>query len=262
MASEKQIAANRRNAQSSTVAQTPEGKARSARNTTLRGLLAREAVLPEEDMDAYLDLVADLEEYFRPTDAVEQFLVRDIVSAQWRLRRLTRIETGYLTVRMEEMRRLEYDEEPGEAEDPHDEETRLFGLLLRRGSGDALATLLRQENSLRRAWYKAVAALEKHRARNEPKPPAKEPDSRLASPRVLADPSCLSEPALPQATPPPASRALFVVPSLVPVTVPPRCTRPRPEPCAAEWSSGIRTSPAGRRPSVCRNTATALLAAA
>ena len=265
MASEKQIAANRRNAQSSTGPQTPEGKARSARNATRHGLLAREAVLPEEDIEAYRGLVAELEEHFRPADPLEKFLVRDIASAQWRLLRLTRIETGYFIVRMEELRRLEYDEDPAEADDPHDEETRLFGLLLRQSVGDAFATLLRQENSLRRAWYKAVAALEKHRVPNEPNPPARDPDSRRAAPPVPADPAPESAPARQETSTLPAARALFAVPSpasrLV-ATVRPPCTRPPAEPCAEEWRSGTRTAPADRRPSACCNKATALLAAA
>jgi hypothetical protein len=219
MASEKQTAANRRNARKSSGPKTPDGKARSAQNATRHGLLAREAVLPEEDRQAYLDLLAELRAQFLPADPVEEFLLRDMVSAQWRLLRLTRIETGYFTVRMEHMRKLEYGEEADEPANSHDEQTRLFGHLLARSSSDPLATLARHENSLRRAFYKALAAFQKRREQNEPNSPGTTPGSRPAEPPAPApDPA----PATSAPEPAPQSRALFLLkpPPTAPVRFP------------------------------------------
>jgi hypothetical protein len=54
--SERQKAANRANARRSTGPKTPEGKAAVRLNAFRHGLLARDVVLPEEDLDAFEDL--------------------------------------------------------------------------------------------------------------------------------------------------------------------------------------------------------------
>jgi hypothetical protein len=171
MASEKQIEANRRNATQSTGPKTPEGKARAARNAVRHGFMSREAVLPEEDRKDYRDLLADLEAEFQPSGPVQEFLVREMASAQWRLRRLTRIETGYLRTRIARARSWEYNKDDRREENDHDEETRLMGIAFDNSAGaDPFGSLARYENMLRRSYYKALAALEK--MQNEPNLPA------------------------------------------------------------------------------------------
>jgi hypothetical protein len=91
MPSDRQIKANQENARLSTGPRTPEGKARSSLNAVRHGLLARDAVLPEEDRAAHLDLLAALEEEYQPDGPTQTFLVQQLASAQWRLQRFVRI---------------------------------------------------------------------------------------------------------------------------------------------------------------------------
>jgi len=92
MASRKKIAANRRNAKKSTGPKTAEGKARSAQNATRHGLLARRAVLADEDPAAYEALRLELHHELWPGSALETALVDRIAAAQWRLARVPGIE--------------------------------------------------------------------------------------------------------------------------------------------------------------------------
>ena len=96
MATEKQIQANRNNAKKSTGPRTEQGKSRASQNALKHGLLARDAVLPGEDSADYEAQIAALEADIQPEGALEQELVRQLADAQWRMRRLARIESGYL----------------------------------------------------------------------------------------------------------------------------------------------------------------------
>ena len=96
MATEKQIQANRNNAKKSTGPRTEHGKAASSQNALKHGLLARDAVLPGEDPTDYEAQIAALEADIQPEGALECELVRQLADAQWRMRRLARIESGYL----------------------------------------------------------------------------------------------------------------------------------------------------------------------
>ena len=96
MATEKQIQANRTNAKKSTGPRTDEGKSRASQNSLKHGLLARDAVVPGEDPADYEAQIAALEDDIQPEGAVECELVRQMADAQWRMRRLARIESGYL----------------------------------------------------------------------------------------------------------------------------------------------------------------------
>ena len=111
MATERQINANRENARHSTGPKTPEGKARSSANAIRHGLLARQIVLPIEDRAQYLELLAALEAEHQPDGPLETYLVHQMASAQWRLQRLTRIETGFFICRLEKVRELEYEDD-------------------------------------------------------------------------------------------------------------------------------------------------------
>ena len=69
MATQKQIEANRRNAQSSTGPKTEEGKSKSKFNALKHGMTAEVAVLPHEDKHSYEDLrQAAIESYGPPTE--------------------------------------------------------------------------------------------------------------------------------------------------------------------------------------------------
>ena len=97
MPTEAQRKANRQNAKKSTGPRTPEGKARSSKNALKHGLLARDAVMADEDPAEYDRQLQILEENLFPKNAIEFELVLQIADARWRLRRITRIEAGLTT---------------------------------------------------------------------------------------------------------------------------------------------------------------------
>jgi len=197
MATRKQIAANRRNARRSTGPQTPEGKAVASSNSLQHGLLAKSAVLSDECQQAFLDTLTALQAEYQPVGLIEAFLVRQMVTAQWRLDRMNRIETGLLTCRLETVRELESDhedddqdeddehqqeesaeeqdeaeqskapEEDGAQEEDYDETTRLLGMSFFRDSAgaDTFSKLARYETMIRRAYYKALSVLVSTQAR-------------------------------------------------------------------------------------------------
>jgi len=95
---EKQLAANRANAQKSTGPRTPEGKARSSWNAMTHGILARAVIPPSleryEDPADLASLLARLREDYAPATAVEGMLIEVIAACYWRLARLVRAEGG------------------------------------------------------------------------------------------------------------------------------------------------------------------------
>ena len=66
MTSDRQIAANRANAQRSTGPRTPNGKTRAAQNALKHGLTATTPVLPDEDPEAFAGLRQEVFEQYNP----------------------------------------------------------------------------------------------------------------------------------------------------------------------------------------------------
>ena len=91
MATEKQIEANRRNAQKSTGPRTPEGKAAVKLNALRHGMRARTVVLPGEDRQEFNRLCDTLEGEWQPRTATELFYLEQMAVSQWKL---TRMEVG------------------------------------------------------------------------------------------------------------------------------------------------------------------------
>jgi hypothetical protein len=94
MVSEKQVQANRQNAQKSTGPRTPEGKSAVRLNALSHGLRSEEILLPGEDGEALTELGDILTTELQPVGALENLLVARITAAAWRLRRLGRVEAG------------------------------------------------------------------------------------------------------------------------------------------------------------------------
>lgn len=94
MASERQVAANRQNAQKSTGPRTCAGKRRSRRNALRHGLTAETVLEQFEDPAEYRAfekaVIADL----APATTIERALVLRLASLLWRLKRATTMETG------------------------------------------------------------------------------------------------------------------------------------------------------------------------
>jgi hypothetical protein len=69
-------------------------------NATRHGLLARQAVLPNEDGDAFTGLLTRLREELQPDGVLEEMCVENIAAAAWRLARARRIESEILASEM------------------------------------------------------------------------------------------------------------------------------------------------------------------
>ena len=101
MATSRQKKANRKNAKRSTGPRTAEGKARSSQNASKHGLFARDTVLPDENPQEFLGLITELEKELNAVGGFEHRLVRHIADAEWRIRRIIRLENGVLTRQLE-----------------------------------------------------------------------------------------------------------------------------------------------------------------
>jgi hypothetical protein len=95
MASQKQIAANRANAQKSTGPRTPEGKAASRCNALKTGVAAKLEIIPTEDPAALEALAAEFHDHYRPATPEERSLVDTIVRNEWLLRRMAVVEASF-----------------------------------------------------------------------------------------------------------------------------------------------------------------------
>lgn len=92
MASTKQRAANRANAQHSTGPKTVQGKARSSANSLRHGLFARETLLKDEPAELFEAFRDEMLSDLAPLGMREEILADRIVGLEWRLRRLWVVE--------------------------------------------------------------------------------------------------------------------------------------------------------------------------
>jgi hypothetical protein len=98
MRTEAQIEASRANGRRSQGPVTPEGKARSSQNAFRHGLLATCVVLADEEAP-YFQLYLDQHiARFLPADDVEMNVVEEMVSAAWRERRSTGLQTMFFDI--------------------------------------------------------------------------------------------------------------------------------------------------------------------
>ncbi len=158
MTTKAQMTANRNNSKKSTGPRTEEGKTRVATNALKHGLLARDAVLPGEDPADFDSQLSALEADIQPANSLEFELVRQIADAQWRMRRLTRLETGFLAASLAAKRRLMERLHPESLQPGYDGET----LLLGSGMIDKTQTLVhlaRYDGHLSRRFFRAIKQL-------------------------------------------------------------------------------------------------------
>ena len=92
MSSDKQIAANRLNAQGSTGPRSPAGKAKVSTNALRHGLTGRSIVLPNENPEDFEAFRAGLLTSLDPQDELEEALADKYVADAWRLRRVPSLE--------------------------------------------------------------------------------------------------------------------------------------------------------------------------
>ena len=131
---------------------------RASKNALKHGLLARDTVLPGEDPADFDRQLSALEADIQPANSLEFELVRQIADAQWRMRRLTRLETGFLAAALDETRRYMEKRRPDELRPGYDGETLLLGSAMI-GRTQALVHLARYDGHLSRRFFRAVKQL-------------------------------------------------------------------------------------------------------
>ena len=154
MATEKQIDANRLNAQKSTGPSTPEGRAAVRLNGVKHGLTAKTLVLKGESESDFTSLLDSYEAEHQPTTPTEEALVLQLAMATWRLRRLYHAEAGYYAYKLKDTA----DQAARHKLDDHAH----LGLVTDWGQS-ALSTFNRQEARLERTFYRALHELQRLR---------------------------------------------------------------------------------------------------
>src|SRR5207245_7826590 len=95
MSTERQIEANRLNAQHSTGPITPEGRAAVRLNGLKYGLYAETLTLPGEDPAQFDALLDRLDAEHQPATPTEEQFVSQLAMACWRRARVQRMEAAY-----------------------------------------------------------------------------------------------------------------------------------------------------------------------
>jgi len=95
VATARQMAANKANAQKSTGPRTEEGKARSSLNRLSWGFTSSATIIPGEDPEEFKALLDDLIAEHQPANTTEQILVEKMAVNQWLSLRAFRLQ-GYV----------------------------------------------------------------------------------------------------------------------------------------------------------------------
>jgi hypothetical protein len=169
MASQKQIEANKANAERSTGPKTQVGKARSRHNSRKLGLAAEKLVTGREDPAEFNELRAELIQQYEPQSALESEMVERLAGILWRLRRVPVFEAAIIDARQADVdetsvpyfRRLQKG-------DTSHEGGHVGHALVRDGvAGDVLGKLSRHEAALMSGLMKTLQILRDNRARRE-----------------------------------------------------------------------------------------------
>jgi hypothetical protein len=169
MSSVRQIEANRRNSQKSTGPKSATGKAASRFNALRHGLTAKHCTISVEDGPEFNQIRDEFLAEHQPTTPTEFFLVEQIVVSAWRLRRLRKTETAFLTAEIERL------SEQAEARYTSPSGAERVAHVVDRDSGpcSTLLNLNRYEARLERSFYKALRELQQLKKTAAP-PPAPE----------------------------------------------------------------------------------------
>src|ERR1039457_2198945 len=194
MATRKQIAANRKNAEKSAGPKTAAGKILSSRNAIKFGILCRDIFrFPWEDPEAFQSMNARLLDELQPQGERERVLAEHVFSLMWRLRRAAVAEAGVILHRVRDVMGLgpktyakvipafELINESGDGPaserdpDPGQPEKQIWNAAERRPSiadfgqahivdvqeGDTLSKVRRHETSLENSLFRALRELER-----------------------------------------------------------------------------------------------------
>jgi hypothetical protein len=142
MSTEKQIEANRLNAQHSTGPRSDEGKAVSCFNALKHGLDAKSHIIPGEDAAHFETLAEEYFAQFQPEGPAQEMLVRVIVESDWLSRRYARIEAAVIDKLVANTK-------------PED----LFATLS--SKQNPLIHIFRRRDAANRNWFRALKELQK-----------------------------------------------------------------------------------------------------
>ena len=169
MATERQIAANRLNAQHSTGPKTPEGRAAVRLNGVKHGLTAQTLILKGESEADFTALLDSYEAEHDPATPTEETLVLQLAMAAWRLRRLYHAEAAFGAKKLKDI---------GES-NPRLDDAGCIGMINYCGT-ETMMMFHRQESRLERTFYKALQELQRLRALRPAAPAAEDPCEELA----------------------------------------------------------------------------------
>jgi hypothetical protein len=94
MTSLKQIEANREIGKKAKGRKTIWGKIKSSKNALKHGLLAEQFLIVGENKLEYEEFKQGLIDYYNPQDQLQEEIVFQLISMQWRIRRSARVEAG------------------------------------------------------------------------------------------------------------------------------------------------------------------------
>lgn len=103
MTSERQIAANRRNAQRSTGPRSPEGREISSRNAQQHEVLSQRVTTDVEENELYESMLNGFMDEYGPRSETEILLVERLANLFWRERRLIQTERSQLSLQQSDI---------------------------------------------------------------------------------------------------------------------------------------------------------------
>lgn len=157
--SPRKAATARANGAKSTGPKSPAGKARAAMNSLKHGVYSESLILPNEDPADLAALRTYYFNRFQPVDPVEVDLVEVMIVCMWRLRRLSRTDTGIL---LREFQSAGKTVRGFEQMTPENQAS-LVALRHLNLNGNAISALDRQESKLYRHFSRAMNDLVKLR---------------------------------------------------------------------------------------------------
>jgi hypothetical protein len=176
----------RRNGAMAAGTKSPAGIQKSAQNSLKHGLTGKAVVLTNESQALFDELHLDYVHEFQPESTVEMDLVDQMVAAQWRLRRIWRMQTAALDLKMDQQ-----EAEIAKSFRQIDQTTRVtVAFTAMADEGKALDLFLRYETAYTRMHQRAVnslSKLRKEKLRNDPEPT--EPPASSIEPKLNIDPT-------------------------------------------------------------------------
>ena len=136
MTTERQIAANRKNALLSTGPKTMEGKAIVSGNATKHGILTSKVFVQEGLQEEFSKMREGFYLEFQPKGDLETFLLERVISCAWRLALITQVEAEMYSAEVSWAKIKAAFE----------------------GSADSMMAIARYENAIERNFYRALAA--------------------------------------------------------------------------------------------------------